>query len=519
MSTENPGVSPDDLANISRAKLELEQTFDAVTDLIFIVDRTCSIVRVNRAMADRCGCAPSALIGRKCFDVIHGLSCGPDFCPHDSLLEFHEPQTAEFESSILHGIFEVTMSPVLDTSGQVMASVHIARDVTDKRRIEQALQESEQLFSVFMKNLPLAVTIKDQRGRYLFVNEYLEDLLGAKNLIGLTAQDLLPADVALKMAHDDREALSQGLGLYNDSIKDSDGNEIALDTYKFPIPRVDGTTLLGTISVDVTEKKRHEELLKAQQHQLEEINSSLESRIESAVAEIRNKDNLLIQQSRLSAMSEMISNIAHQWRQPLNNIGLIVQGLRLAIKSNDLTEQELDEDIDDTMRVLQQISETIDDFRNFFSYEEEKDFLFINELVSRALSFVESSLKCKGIKIKLDEQPDVTAEGYPNEYVQVLLNVIMNARDVLLEHQVGNPTVAIRIFKENGRSIVTVRDNGGGIRDDVLPKIFDPYFTTKQQGKGTGIGLYMSKMIIEKKMHGSLTACNVDNGAEFRIEL
>lgn len=252
--------------------------------------------------------------------------------------------------------------------------------------------------------------------------------------------------------------------------------------------------------------------------QLEEINSSLESDLNEALAELRKMDELLIRESRLNAMGEMIGTIAHQWRQPLNNIGLIVQSLRIAFTSNDLTEQELDEDIDDTMKVLQHISESIDDFRSFFTFENEASPLFINELVARAISFVKPSLVSKGIRINYDEEPNVTVQGYPNEYVQALLNIILSARDALLDHHVGQPMIRIRVFQENGRSAVTVRDNGGGIPADVLSKIFDPCFTIKQQGRGSGIGLYVSRKIIEK-MRGSLTVYNVDGGAEFRIEV
>jgi len=218
-------------------------------------------------------------------------------------------------------------------------------------------------------------------------------------------------------------------------------------------------------------------------------------------------------------MGEMISAIAHQWRQPLNNIGLIVQNLQLAFKSNDISIEELDEDISDTMKVLQQISETIDEFRNFFSFEDKTSSFSINEQVSRAISFIEPSFKSKGIRIELVEEPDVTAEGYPNEYVQAVLNIILNARDELLERHAPHPLINIRIFAENGRSVVTISDNGGGIPEDALPKIFDPYFTTKHSSKGTGIGLYMSKMIIEKNMLGGLAAYNLDVGTEFRIEV
>jgi len=396
MPTEKPELTLEEQEHILRAKQEWEQTFDAASDLIFITDADHTIVRVNRTMAARCGLTPMELVGQKCFDVMHDMNSVPDNCLHAGVLKCGKPQTAEFNVERLHGTFEVTMSPLFDSKGQIIAGVHIARDVTEKRR--------------------------------------------------------------------------------------------------------------------------HEELLAAQQKQLEEINSSLETRIEKAVAELRNKDDILIQQSRLTAMGEMISNIAHQWRQPLNNIGLIVQSLQLAIKAKDLTERQLDEDVAETMTELQHISDTINNFRNFFSYEKEESPFIINELVSRALSFVKPSLKSKGIRVELDEQPDVAAIGYPNEYLQAFLNIILNARDELLEHQVVQPLISIRIFQENGRSVVTVRDNGGGIREDALPKIFDPYFTTKQQCNGTGIGLYMAKMIIEKKMHGSLSARNV-GGAEFRIEL
>lgn len=397
MPTEKDHASLEEQEKCIRAKKEWEHTFDAVSDLIFIVDKDCTIVRANRAMADRCGLAPAELVGHNCFEVMHGTKSVPDGCPYARLLECGKPQTAEFYLAKLNGTFEVTLSPMFNEEGEITASVYVARDIT--------------------------------------------------------------------------------------------------------------------------EKKRHEELLALHQKQLEDINSSLESRIEKAVAELRKKDDLLIQQSRLTAMGEMINSIAHHWRQPLNSIGLIVQNLQLAFKANDLSVEELDEDIADTMRVLQQISETIDNFRSFFSHEKEPRSFSVNDAVSRSIDFVMPSLKSSGIKLLCDEQAEINVVGYPNEYAQALLNVIVNARDALLESQTPQPLVNICISRENGRSMVTILDNGGGICEDALPKIFDPYFSTKGQGKGTGIGLYMSKMIIEKNMDGRLSVRNVDGGAEFRIEV
>ncbi|MFA7061875.1 MAG: ATP-binding protein, partial [Pedobacter sp.] len=270
---------------------------------------------------------------------------------------------------------------------------------------------------------------------------------------------------------------------------------------------------------DISKTKQVEEALALKQQQLDDINQSLETRISMAVAEIRQKDEILIHQGRLAAMGEMINNIAHQWRQPLNNLGLIVQNIKFFHEVGELTAEEMDKAVARAMGVIMHMSGTIDDFRNFFSPEKAPRDFVVNQVVSRALTFVSPELKSIGINVTLDEQPGIPAHGHPNEYLQTLLNILINAKDALLELKVADPLISIRIFRENDHSIVTIRDNAGGISEDVMPKIFDPYFTTKGQGKGTGIGLYMSKAIIEKNMGGRLSVCNVDGGAEFRIEV
>src|SRR5512133_227793 len=282
MPIDKPDVVLEEQGQILHAKQELERTVDAVPDLIFITDTSHSIVHVNSALADRCGLPLGELVGRKCYELIHGMEFAPDECPYAGLLGCGTSTILELNIEKLNGAFEATISPVMNSMGQITSCVHIVRDVTKKRKIEMALQESEQRFSVFMEHLPLAVSIKDEQGRILFANEYLKDLLGVENQIGLTAKDLYSPDVSRKMEQEDQEALTRGLGLYKDVICANDGYELVFDTYKFPIPLSDGTTLLGTISCDVTEKRRHEELLSAQQKQLEEINCSLESRIEKA---------------------------------------------------------------------------------------------------------------------------------------------------------------------------------------------------------------------------------------------
>jgi C4-dicarboxylate-specific signal transduction histidine kinase len=267
---------------------------------------------------------------------------------------------------------------------------------------------------------------------------------------------------------------------------------------------------------EIAERKVVQEDLADKQRMLESLNRTLEERIEAAVKELRQKDQALIQQNRLAAMGEMINYIAHQWRQPLNLIGLIVQGLPV---SKDLSRAELDHEIERIMDVIANMSQTIDDFRYFFRQDKEKIRFTANQAVAKAVEFIIPSLNDKGISISITEQPEVDVFGYSNEYAQVLLNILSNAKDVLVERNVAAPRIGISISGTEDRSVVTITDNGGGISTDVMPKIFDPYFTTKDKMQGTGIGLYMSKIIIEQNMGGSLTARNVEGGVAFCIEV
>lgn len=257
----------------------------------------------------------------------------------------------------------------------------------------------------------------------------------------------------------------------------------------------------------------------AAQKALQKLNHSLEERINLAIAELRHKDQSLIQQNRLATMGEMINNIAHQWRQPLNNVGLIIQNLQISYETDMLSSEEMTTEVEKAMAIIIHMSHTIDDFRNFFREDKQKEKFLVSTVIHNTLEFVSDALANRDIKVEVEEDHGVTAIGYQNEYAQVLLNILSNSREACIERGISTPRILIRINTENGRSVVYISDNCGGIRDDVMPKIFDPYFTTRAPDKGTGIGLYMSKVIIEQNMGGSLSAKNTNEGAEFRIEV
>ena len=251
---------------------------------------------------------------------------------------------------------------------------------------------------------------------------------------------------------------------------------------------------------------------------LQDLRSETDERVR-AVEELRKREQLLIQQSRLAAMGEMLGNISHQWRQPLNVLGLTFQELGLSYKHGRFSEELLYGNIAKAMEIVQHMSQTINVFQDYLKPNREKSQFSVDRIIAKTISLIEENFNYQNIRIVVASTGDPQVYGFPNEYGQVLLNLLMNARDTFLERGVTEAQITVRSWMEHGRAVTTITDNAGGIKEEILGKIFDAYFTTKELGKGTGVGLFMSKNIIEQNMGGSLSARNVGGGAEFRIEV
>ncbi len=276
---------------------------------------------------------------------------------------------------------------------------------------------------------------------------------------------------------------------------------------------------VATRTADLEQSRKKLEL---QHEELERTYFELEEETAQrlrALEELSEKERLLLQQSRLAALGEMISNIAHQWRQPLNELGLIVQELPMMYDRGNFSREYLKSSVAKFMKVLTHTSKTIDDFRNFFSPDKETVPFVLQEVVEKTLGLIQESFKSLQINITVEGNGRPVIFGHPNEFSQVLLNILFNARDAFLDRKVAKDReVAIKVFKDGGRAVLTISDNAGGISEVIMEKIFDPYFTTRGPEQGTGIGLYMSKIIIEKNIPGRLSVRNTERGAEFRIE-
>jgi signal transduction histidine kinase len=286
-----------------------------------------------------------------------------------------------------------------------------------------------------------------------------------------------------------------------------------------PVCHANGSMSKYSMITDITDRKRAEEQLKQKKEMLEELNRTLEERVHEEVEKNREKDIILIQQNRQAALGELFDHIAHQWKQPLNTIAVIIQALGSTSAYEQVTTKDILETVDSIMDMVAHMAQTVDVFRNFYKPDKERSAFLVKDSIDKALTFVLPVFMQFGIEVDLDADDQLLAFGYPKEYAQVLHNILANAKDVLRERGVKNPRINIKAFADGDNTVVTITDNAGGIPAGNLERIFDLNFTTKESSGGTGIGLYMSRNIIEKNMGGRLTVRNYDNGAQFRIEL
>ncbi|MDR0747917.1 MAG: sensor histidine kinase [Helicobacteraceae bacterium] len=254
-----------------------------------------------------------------------------------------------------------------------------------------------------------------------------------------------------------------------------------------------------------------------------ELRSKAEKALRKQLAAEKSKneqERLLIQQSKMAAMGEMIGAIAHQWRQPLNSIGLYVQDILDAYRYGTLDMAYLESAVDNTVKQLKFMSSTINDFNSFFKPDKEKTVFDISKVTRNALTLMSAQMRKNNIDV-IFEAPDESlfCDGYENELGQAILNLIGNAKDAVAGNRKKERRIIVRLSRIERRARLEVEDNGGGVPDEILSRVFEPYFTTKEPTKGTGIGLYMSKMIVEDNMGGKIGVYNVRYGVCFFIDL
>jgi len=254
--------------------------------------------------------------------------------------------------------------------------------------------------------------------------------------------------------------------------------------------------------------------LKAKIDYIHEMNQTLDLKIKEEVEKNQRINILMQEQAKLAAMGEMIGNIAHQWRQPLNALNINIQNLEDDYADGLIDKEFIAQFSQKTKKIINFMSDTIDDFRNFFRIDKLKSDFYAAEVIEEVLNIQSAILKDYNIEVCVDGD-DFSVHGFKNEFGQVIMNILSNAKDAIVQRAVAKGKITIRLQKNK----ISISDNGGGIDDAIINRIFEPYFTTKEPGKGTGMGLYMSKVIIENNMNGKLSIIPQSDGTTFEIAM
>ena len=265
--------------------------------------------------------------------------------------------------------------------------------------------------------------------------------------------------------------------------------------------------------------KEYQEEVQKRTEELEHLNVSLEKRVADEVQARREKEKILIQRSKMADMGDMLSMIAHQWRQPLNQMSYLFMNIESVCEDEKVDKKYLNTKLKEGSELLEFMSVTIDDFKNYFRPDKEKEFVLVSDIIKTSVALTKNSLQMNAIEVELHSEGRDLTHIYKNEFIQVILNLIKNSKDVLTLNNIQNPKITITSTCQSDKLVVKVCDNGGGVDEKIKEKIFEPYFSTKDKKSGTGLGLYMSKMIIEEHMGGELSVTNTKDGACFIIKI
>lgn len=391
---------------------------------------------------------------------------------------------------------------------------HVRLFQTEKR-LENEVSKSHFLLNQYKEVIDLSTLVfkTDTKGTITYVNKLLcETSQYSKfELLGESA-DRVIEDGFLDAVLKNEAAGSYWQGVLNNRKKD--GTSFITSSVGMPLYNEEGDVVeiicaSKDISAELEAKCR-----------LESVNKQLEEKVFSEVAKNKKKDLMIEKHSKNAAMGEMLSMIAHQWRQPLTTISVLAANMMFDLAMDKYKSESFKERLEKITDVTQHLSNTINDFRKFFKEDKQLSAIIGEALIEECLALIGPSLEVDGIKIiRSYEEPSITIETYPGELKQALLNILKNAQDVLSVRGIPAPYITIALSSSETSLSISIQDNGNGIDDTIIDKIFDPYFTTKGEHNGTGLGLYMTKTIIEEHCKGKLNVINSDEGACFEIML
>ncbi len=494
---------------------ELEKTiFDNMAHILIATDKNGIITAFNKQAEKILGYTADEVIGKYSPEIFYdkqelievakqySKKFNENFEPNFKLLVYKTDKGLINQAHWKHItkdnkelIVKLTITALKDQSGKIYGYIGVAEDKTEKYYLEKSLEEETHRVKTILENAGDFIHILDNNGNlFMYSDSFLESL-------GYTEDEANNLNVVNWDENFNPNTMIQNLLDHPRTFETihtrKDGTKFDVEVRTNGII-LEGKTYLYAASRDISERKQA-------QHELQQ------------------KDMLLQQQTRLASMGEMIGNIAHQWRQPLSLIATMATSYHLKKNFNQpIVPDELYNDMAKINDVAQHLSQTIDDFRDFFKNNDTKQVFSVLKVIDDCENITSAAYKNHYITLKKEiNEEQLEYNGSSSMLAQVILNLLSNAKDILIEKNIENKVVKINIYRHLGNIIITVKDNGGGVPENIMDKIFDPYFTTKHQSQGTGIGLYMSSQIIQKHFEGQLNIKNIDDedgyGAEFKI--
>ena len=473
---------------------KFEKAFNSTPNIIIISNlQTGKFYEINKTCENILGYSREELISKTTFDI----NLWVDFNDRTEYIE-----TLKIKGSIENAIYSFNKKNGDEIIVSVYASIvtidneeyilTIADDITQEYKTKELLHQKKQELETIFNEAPTPMAIHNEDGEIIMINKVWEELTGYKHseidTISKWTDKVVPEHSDLRKEHIE--------GMYNITERVDEG--------EFEIMTKSGETIIWVFSsapLGVMDGKR---VL---------ISSATD------ITELKKKDELMITQSRHAAMGEMIGMIAHQWRQPLTVISMDTNNMLVDIALNELNVEHVKEYSNNIQIQTKNLSKTIDDFRNFFKPDKSILKVKLQDILEDTYTIIKDNLKSNDITLNTSYTSESEVSAYPRELMQVFVNIINNSKDALMLKEREDAQIDITVFEDDEYVITEICDNGDGINEAILPKIFDPYFTTKDKSTGTGLGLYMSKMIIDDHLHGIIEAYNQNDGVCFRVKL
>ena len=482
---------------------------DSLDEGLYVMDATAKINYINPIACEILGYKEKELLGKNAHDTFHSHQLNsnikkedcPIFCGVMKNKYFVSDKEYFLRSNGENIPVSLNSSLVLDVNGEV----GIVSSFTDIS-IQKNLEDKSKLLIKALESSINCVVITDKDAHVEWANPAFEKLTGYRidEIIGKNPKEFISSKIQKKEFYSEMWKTILNKKPWKGELVNKKKDGTLYDEELIITPVLDeDEEVVNFIAVkqDITHRK-------------------------FVALEKEERDRLFFQQTKMAAMGEMLGNIAHQWRQPLSVISTAATGVQLQKEMNLLTDENFNHTMDLINKSAQYLSQTIEDFRGFFDPKKriEKEFQ-ISKIIDKSLNIVSSQFVTKDIDI-IKNIDDIAIISFENELIQVILNILNNAKDALLKIKDGKRLIFINTYIKNEVVILEIKDNAKGINEDIIDRIFEPYFTTKHQSQGTGIGLYMCQDIVKNHLHGKLSVYNEDyiyesieyRGAKFIIE-